>query len=461
MPIKLKLFIGFILLSLNLDVNAQITFEKTFGSQFGEEAKSVRQTPDGGYIVGGTNLVKLDAQGIEEWSKPYPSNYANLTSDNGYILVRSSSPDIYFTKVNANGDTLWQNRQRDGVWANEAYYIQETRDGGFIVTGRYQSVTGSGMLLLKLNSSGNKVWRRAYSESTSAGFNTGYAVQQTSDEGYILVGNSKIDYYDSTRNEDVFILKTDSVGTEQWRRFFGGAKDDVGYAVRQDADDNYIIAGRTNSYVTGFGSDMYLIKLDSNGDSLWTKTYGGDFMETATGLWITTDNGYILSGSTNTFSNGDFDGYVVKTDNNGDTLWTKNYGRIGIDGTTSVQQTTDKGFVFAGYTNSIGAGNMDMWVLKTDSVGNIQNPNSVSESVNSNNEITVYPNPSNGIVTFKSESKYSTLTVFNVLGKVLYHSNVESNLVTIDLSQYPKGVYFYRYEMENSSILKSGKLVLE
>ena len=132
---------------------AQQTFEKTYGTTTAEVAKSVRQTTDGGYIIGGTNLVKVNSQGIEEWSKPLPSVFANVTSDNGYILIRNSS-GIIFTKVDSVGNTLWQTVYSEGHWANHGYYIEETKDGGYIVTGRYQSVTGSGMLLLKLNAQG-------------------------------------------------------------------------------------------------------------------------------------------------------------------------------------------------------------------------------------------------------------------------------------------------------------------
>ena len=455
------LIITLSIFTINLNLKAQITFEKTFGTSLTEEAKSIRQTIDGGYIIGGTNLVKIDKFGVEEWSKPYPSVFVNLTSDSGYILINSSSPDIFFTKVDINGDTLWQTNYREGIWVNEGNYIEETSDGGYIVTGRFQSVTGSGMLLLKLNSSGNKVWRRAFSESSSAGFCEGFSVQQTSDKGYILTGTSYTNYYDSTRNKDVFIVKTDSMGSEQWRRFFGGAKDDAGYSVRQDNLSNYIIAGRTNSYNTDFGSNMYLIKLDSNGDSLWTNTYGGQYMEAAVGLWLTNDNGYILSGSSNTFSNGDFDGYVVKTDFNGDTLWTNHYGGTGIGAFSSVQETSDNGYVLAGITNSIGAGELDMYILKTDSIGNVLNQNSINNSESTNLNVKIYPNPSTGRIVIESNNSYLSIVITNILGKTIYSNFSPSLNFEIDLSQQHKGVYFYQLKLDDSNSLKSGKIVIE
>ena len=317
------------------------------------------------------------------------------------------------------------------------------------------------MLLLKRNSTGHKVWRRACSEATSAGFCEGYAVHQTSDKGYILTGTSYINYYDSTRNKDVFIVKTDSLGNEQWRRFFGGAKDDAGYSVRQDNANNYLIAGRTNSYDTDFGSNMYLIKLDSNGDSLWTNTYGGDYMETATGLWLTNDNGYILSGSSNTFSNGDFDGFVVKTDNNGDTLWTKHYGLTGVEAFSSVQQFSDNGHVFAGITNSIGAGGLDMYVLKNNSLGNVLNQNSIANYNGVTINVSVYPNPSTERILISTDKKYAAIKIMDVLGKTIYSNTTPSLVTSIDLSKQLKEIYFYQIKLNDLSSVKSGKIVIE
>ena len=208
--------------------DAQIRFEKVYGSNFFEEAKSVKQSPDGGYIIGGTNLVKVDAYGTEEWSMPLASSYVNTTDNQGYILINSNSPTITFTKVDLNGITVWQTNYSEGIWANHGRYIEQVDDGGYIVAGNFQSVTGSGMLLLKLDPLGNKLWQRTFSEATSAAFCHGFSTQQTSDKGFIIAGYTYIDYYTESRHKDVFIVKTDSLGNEQWRKSFGGEMDDIG-----------------------------------------------------------------------------------------------------------------------------------------------------------------------------------------------------------------------------------------
>ena len=267
---KYKVYICFLLVLFATTSDAQITFEKVYGGSLFEEAKSVKQTPDAGYIIAGTNLVKVDAYGTEEWSMPLASSYVNTSNNQGYILINSNSPTITFTKLDLNGSTLWQTNYSDGVWANHGRYIEQVEDGGYIVAGNYQSVTGSGMLLLKLDSLGNKLWQRTFSEATSAAFCHGFSTQQTNDKGYIIAGYTYIDYYTESRHKDVFIVKTDSLGNEQWRKYFGGEMDDVGSYVKQDALNNFFISATTHSYGLGAESNMYLIKLNSNGDSLWT-----------------------------------------------------------------------------------------------------------------------------------------------------------------------------------------------
>ena len=205
---KTKLCICIILFNYTLTIQAQNTFEKTYGSSAYEKAKSVRQTSDGGYIIGGTNLVRVDSMGVEQWTKSYPSTFTNTTNQ-GYILINSNSQTITFTKINLNGDIIWQTNYSQGIWANHGKYIEQAEDGGYIVAGNYQDVTGSGMLLLKLDSLGNKLWKRTFSEPTSAAFCHGFSTQQTNDNGYIIAGYTYINYYDSTRNLENILNKYD------------------------------------------------------------------------------------------------------------------------------------------------------------------------------------------------------------------------------------------------------------
>jgi hypothetical protein len=307
------------------------------------------------------------------------------------------------------------------------------------------------MLLLKLDSLGNKLWQRTFSEATSAAFCYGFSAQQTNDNGYIIAGYTYIDYYTESRHKDVFIVKTDSLGNEQWRKYFGGEMDDIGSYVKQDALGNFFIAATTSSYGIGTESDMYLIKLDSNGDSLWTKTYGGEFEDLATGLWPTNDGGCILVGKSNSFTSGDFNAYVVKTNSAGDSLWTKNYGGSGIEGLNSVQQTSDEGYVMAGFTNTIGAGDFDMLLLKTDSLGISDFNTGVIEAQSSSLNYEVHPNPVSKQLVIRSDDKISSpFIIRNIHGEIV--ATYPTEMRTLDVSFLKNGVYFLNLVINNTPI---------
>ena len=153
-----------------------------------------------------------------------------------------------------------------------------------------------------------------------------------------------------------------------WTRKYGGIYEDAGRSMQQTDDGGYIIAGFSDSYSSG-GDDVYLIKTDSLGDTLWTKTCSYSWNDEAWSVQPTTDGGYIIGGVTGWFSPTHGDVYLIKTDGNGETIWTRVYGGIESDVAREVQQTFDGGYIVIGYTLSFGAGNSDVWLLKTDSLG--------------------------------------------------------------------------------------------
>ncbi|MBN2412788.1 T9SS type A sorting domain-containing protein [candidate division KSB1 bacterium] len=192
----------------------------------------------------------------------------------------------------------------------------------------------------------------------------GHAVCQTKDDGYIIAG---ITESFGAGGEDIFLVRTDTDGDTLWTKTFGGTESDWGYAVQQTDDDGYIIAGFTSTFGNG-DNDVYLLKTDANGDTLWTKTYGGTEDDRALSVRQTSDNGYIVSGVTSSFGTGDYDLYLLKTDANGDTLWTKTYGGAERDAGYSVQITSDNGYIVTGYT-SLSAVHRAVFLVKTDSDG--------------------------------------------------------------------------------------------
>jgi len=318
-----------------LTAAAQITFERTYGGPDYEEGQSVAQTEDGGYVIVG-----------------YTQSYGQ------------GERDFYLVRTDQYGDTLWT-RTYGGSEFDEASAVAQTEDGGLIIVGYTTSfgVSGREVYLVKTDSNGDTLWTRLKGGWAD---DQGRSVIQTSDGGYIIAGFT--DSYGAGQT-DVYLVKTDSMGHTVWEWTYGGAGDDYGRSVLQTSDGGYVIGGSTGSY--GAGSfDFYLIKTDASGDTLWTRTYGGSDGDWGSSVALTDDGGYLVTGQTFSFGAGNNDIYLVKTNGLGDTLWTRTYGGSQYDLGASSLQTGDGGYIITGYTESFGAGDSDVALIKADSLGN-------------------------------------------------------------------------------------------
>jgi len=194
-----------------------------------------------------------------------------------------------------------------------------------------------------------------------------YAVQQTTDGGYIIAGRTESF---GAGDWDVYLVKTDGEGNEEWYRTFGDEAYDIAYAVQQTTDGGYIIAGYTESFGAG-GWDVYLVKTDGEGNEEWYRTFGGAGYDVAWSVQQTTNGGYIIAGFTTSFGAGSSDAYLVKTDEEGNEEWYRTFGGVALDAAFSVQQTADGGYIIAGYTDSYGEGG-DAYLVKTDGEGVVE-----------------------------------------------------------------------------------------
>jgi len=368
--------------------NAVITFEKWFGGTDSDYGTSVVQTTDGGYTITGITysygagiddvyLIKTDSVGDTLWTRTFGGSDLDYgrsgvqTTDGGYIVTGGTTSygagdhDVYLIKTDSNGDTLWT-RTFGGFDLDWSSSVAQSSDLGYIITGATYSY-GAGfddVYLIKTDSNGDALWTRTFG---GTGSEYGTSVCQTTDEGYIITGGTAS--YGAS-DHDVYLIKTDSVGDTLWTRTFGGIDYDYGTSVVQTTDGGYVITGGTQSYGAGSG-DVYLIKTDSNGDTLWTRTFGGIYNDWGSSVTQCSDLGYIITSRTESYGAGSYDVYLIKTDSTGDTLWTRTFGGINDDWGSSVAQCSDLGYIVTGWTESYGAGSYDVYLIKTDSLGNV------------------------------------------------------------------------------------------
>jgi len=370
----LSLLTLFLLLCTPAVVFSQQRWERNYGGVGYDFGYSVQQTTDGGYIVAGYTqsfgnyyqvyLIRTNASGDTLWTRTYGGTSiewgysVQQTSDGGYIVTGGTTSfgndeQVYLIKTNASGDTLWT-RNYGGAVRDRGNSVQQTFDGGYIVVGNTNSF-GSGyqVYLIKTDTDGDTLWTQTYGGVGSFG----YSVQQTSDSGYIVAGNDS--------SLDVYLIKTNASGDTLWSKTYGGTSIEWGYSVQQTSDTGFIVAGGTTSF--GNSDQVYLIKTNASGDTLWTRNYGGTGRERGNAVQQTSDGGYIVAGYAESFGN-DFQVYLIKTNASGDTLWTGNYGGAGNDGGYSVQQTSDGGYIVAGRTESFGD-SVQVYLIKTDANG--------------------------------------------------------------------------------------------
>jgi uncharacterized delta-60 repeat protein len=391
-----------------------VTFAKTYGGTSYDGASSVQQTSDGGYILAGYTrsfgagaadvfLIKTDESGNVQWAKTYGGTdidgafSVQQTSDGGYIVAGytysfgAGGSDILLIKTDANGNIIWA-KTYGGTSGDLARSVQQTSDGGYIVAG-YTTSFGAGstdFFLIKTDANGNMQWAKTYGGTSS---DTAYSVQQTSDGGYIIAGYTRS--FGTGWDEDVILIKTDANGNLQWAKTYGGtwgAWSDYAHSVQQTSDGGYIVAGLTWSF-----GGIFLIKTDANGNIIWVKTYWGTISDYAYSVQQTSDDGYIVAGYTTSFGAGSWDIFLIKTDANGNMQWAKTYGGTYQDWAYSVQQTSDGGYIVAGYTHSFGAGWSDIFLIKTDANGDIGSCGIVqdaSPTVNTPSPTVNTPSPS-------------------------------------------------------------------
>ncbi len=464
---------------------------KIYDGEGQETFYNVKQTSDSGFICIGQTLstttyksflwlVKVDKNGETQWERkvaPKESNvwgadviqdstfyYSVGNYDSGSV---SSHRKIYILKMDESGNIIWDrkllynyNNPNIHNLGDRGSKLIKTFGGNIIVLGTTSYVDTSktlfddDILLIKINTNGDTLWSRRY--------DLGYlhaeyprSIIQDSDSGYVIVGSVFTPF--NSPWDDMFVAKVDKNGNMLWHRVYGGDGCDIATDIVQANDGGFAIVGRYNeNYSSGTNHQLWLLKIDSKGDSLWAKTYGGADYDIGNSIALTHDGGFIMTGS---YSHG-YDSwyyedvFVVRTDSIGDTLWTKTFGSNFSDVGYSIKRTYDNGYIICG---KYGA---DGYLIRLVPEKPVSVEDDKEKIVNHNFELKQnYPNPFNPSTVIQyqiPESGFVTLKVYDILGNevatlINRKQKAGSYNINFNASALSSGIYFYQ--------LKTGKYV--
>jgi len=386
--------------------------------------QSVVQTYEGNYLAVGRNVLsKIDEHGDSVWTKTfgiysypdYERAYSIVKTDDSCFMITSStyfftSSEVHLLKVDIDGVIIWEKIYSYNTnKLNVAFGATSLPDGGFAVVGW----TGSGershelpygsdtyeLLLLRLDRNGDTLWTKTYP------YAVGNSILQAPDGGFVIVGYS---YLFGSGSQDVYVLRTDSVGLPIWIRPYGGSMDDYAYSVTLSADSAIIVAGGNCSFLKP--KYCWLLKLNWDGDTIWTRLYnlGGRYDAGFRSICTTSDGGYACAG---------YDHAMLKLFSNGDVFWRRNVlgGHYKLGGNCIIQ-TSDKGFLSMGNYSS-GA-----FILKTDSLGfGAGITEEIVEYIN-DFQIKFYPNPFNSACRIDLPEN-SKMQILDLNGRLLFEQN--------------------------------------
>jgi hypothetical protein len=450
-----------------MDETGKPDWQKSLGGSGFDLLKSIRGTKDGGFILGGTS-----------------------NSEAGFHKKDSckGNTDFWVFKLNAKGEEQWQ-RTIGGTGQDELLSVFQTTDGGYILGGSSSSdatltTTAKNALtttkkdltvkssnsrgnmdywIVKLNAQGEVQWQKTYGGKYADELRS---MEQTKDGGYILGGYSNSPQSgDKTEPSigigDYWVVKIDNSGTIEWQRTYGGNGDNQLYVIHQTGDEGYLIGGNSNSTnslttkggTVSNGTDFWLLKVDTQGEEQWSRTYDYGKVDILTSLVENKDHTFLIGGyaqndvtSESTLAlkkqdKGINDYIALKIDAAGQELWTQSVGSSGEDILRKLIETRDGGYLLAGTSNASSSldkkstiGSNDFWVVKLQDKVNIE-PAKVA--------IEVFPNP---VATFTNviigyEYTNGTATLVDLSGRTLQQFSITSRTVPLDLTMYPEGIY--------------------
>lgn len=482
----LKLIITVVLLlNINWALKLHAQERITFGSVQEDIAHSLKIYNGKYYIVGTTRkdaksaldyyVVQLRSNGSveKEYTFGYPKHdVANqvVVDENGLFVLGAvydggyPNVDMHLVKLANNGEKEWE-KYYGTQYQDMGFNIIRTRDGGFAMIGFSNTQEDGGdMYCVKTDDAGEVKWEKLFGPPR---VDYGFCLVENDNEE-ILFGGTENGFFNPTQTEfqthdaDIFIVKTDKNGNKLWSKTYGGDKHDWCKDIIAAPDGGYFVSGSTQSF--GAGSfDIFLMKIDENGNELWMKTFGGSAFDYGEKLQMGADGTIFIAGTSASYSlNHKPDHFIIKTDIEGNEIWAETFGTDQSEYTTGLVATPDSGVVFTGWYNAGEIGKADLVFYKLSKEGKTQIISNITpfDSVSS---VVVYPNPAKQHFTVEvispSNNKLDFI-LFNALGQRVLKKKIDANTKNDIRNRYKSGMYIYRIENEGV-VLRSGKLMIQ
>ncbi len=478
----------FILLAISFSAFAQNDIGQTYGYNDTEIAYSLTISQDNYYYI--TGITKSFANGTDEvyvlktdklgkmiFDNSYGSKYHDrgrsiCSLEDGNFIITGESwngfdniygrDNIFLLKIDKRGKIIWQKAlyqpQKD-----QGFCVKELSDNNLFVVGYTMSFANIGSIyVIKTDKEGEKLWEKTFiTDSVDYGFD--FVELQNND--LLILGNAG-GFFNSVQNDyrthdaDIKLIKLDSDGNTIWSKLWGEDKHDLARQIIQATDNEFFIIGSTQTNSAG-SFDILLLKIDEQGDEIWNKTYGGESFDYGQAIDITSDKEFLyIAGVVDTEDEtAETDIFVLKTDLFGNEIWSHTITKNGTDNCFSIKALEDGGCIVAGNTTNQNDNNQDIILLKFGSDGEIifhQNYNNYTSMV--------YPNPAYDETNIKIHSNSNNLLshrilIYNIKGELVKELINTSYINTFSVANFESGVYIYQILIDNEEAL-TGKFIV-